>query len=137
MAYGNDLGHWGEDIAVEYMTGNGWYLRHRNWCYDGIEIDQVYIDEEDSILVFVEVKTRSTDMYGNPSEAVDAEKRRRIVHAVAAYLTAFKKENREVRYDIISIIGTPDTQHTIRHIEDAFTMLDPYEDFSVSRRYRI
>ena len=44
MAYGNDLGHWGEDIAVEYMTGNGWYLRHRNWCYDGIEIDQVYID---------------------------------------------------------------------------------------------
>ena len=42
MAYGNDLGHWGEDIAVEYMTEKGWYLRHRNWCYDGIEIDQVY-----------------------------------------------------------------------------------------------
>lgn len=133
MAQHNDIGRWGENLAAEYMIDKGWCLRHRNWCYKGAELDLVFIDEEDSMLVFVEVKTRSTDEYGSPSEAVGAEKRRRIVNAASAYLTTFKKENREVRYDIISIVGTPDTQYCIRHIEDAFTMLDPYEDFC--RRY--
>lgn len=130
MAQHNDLGRWGEDVAAAYMAGKGWYLRHRNWCHDGAELDLIFIDEEDSKVVFVEVKTRSTDEYGSPSSSVDAKKRRQIVNAATAYLSIFKKENREIRYDIISIVGTPDTQHSIEHTEDAFTMLDLYEDFS-------
>lgn len=136
MALHNDIGRWGEDVAARYMEEKGWYIRHRDWRYNNTDIDLVCIDEADTTLVFVEVKTRSTDEWGSPTEAVDSEKRRHVITAASAYKSMFRKENRLSRYDIIAVTGTPETGHTIRHIEDAFTLLDPYEDFSVQRRWR-
>ena len=137
MALHNDLGHWGEDIAAHYMEDKGWYIRHRDWRYHHTDIDLVCIDEDDTTIVFVEVKTRSTAEYGRPSEAVDAEKRRNIVPAATAYKQMFQKENRMVRYDIISIVGTPNSPDVhIEHMEDAFNMLDIFEDKYLLRRPR-
>lgn len=134
MALHNDLGRWGEDIAAQYMENKGWYIRHRDWRYRHTDIDLVCIDSDDTTLVFVEVKTRSTADYGRPSEAVDADKRRNIIMAAWAYRRMFRKENRMVRYDIISIIGS---QHSpdihIEHIEDAFSMIDVYEDMQATK----
>lgn len=126
MAEHNELGKLGENLAAEYMQKQGWYIRDKDWRYNGTDIDLVCIDEDDTILVFVEVKTRSTDEYGRPSEAVDAKKRRNIVNAATAYITMHRKENRQIRYDIISIVGP---EFKIEHIENAFTMLDLYEDY--------
>lgn len=130
MAIHNDIGKWGEDVAARYMEQQGWFVRHRDWRYRHTDIDIVCIDAEDTMLVFVEVKTRSTDEYGRPSEAVDADKRRNIITAATAYRHTFRKENRMVRYDIIAITGTPDhpDKINIEHIEDAFNMLDVFED---------
>ncbi|MBQ0158143.1 MAG: YraN family protein [Bacteroidales bacterium] len=134
MALHNDLGKWGESVAAEYMEQKGWYIRHRDWRYDKTDIDLVCIDEDDTTLVFVEVKTRSTADYGRPSEAVDADKRRRIVQAATAYKMMSRKENRMTRYDIIAIVGTPETQVQIEHIENAFNLLDVFEDYHTKRR---
>lgn len=133
MAAHNDLGRWGEEIAAQYMREKGWYIRHRDWRYEGIDLDIVCIDEMDSTLVFVEVKTRSTDVFGRPAEAVDASKRSNIARAAGAYLRTFRKENRHVRYDIISIVGTPDASHSIEHIENAFSLIDLIEDQHMAR----
>lgn len=116
------------------MEQKGWYIRHRDWRYDKTDIDLVCIDEDDTTLVFVEVKTRSTADYGRPSEAVDADKRRRIVQAATAYKMMSRKENRMTRYDIIAIVGTPETQVQIEHIENAFNLLDVFEDYHTKRR---
>ena len=134
MAQHNELGKWGEDIAGEYLEKKGWYIRHRNWTYKNAELDIVCIDEHDTTLLFVEVKTRSSMTYGNPAEAVDAAKRHNTVEAAEAYIHAFRKENRNLRYDIISVIGTPGTTPVIKHDEGAFTMLDLFEDDYVAQR---
>ena len=131
MAQHNDLGHWGEDIAAQYMRSKGWYIRSRDFRYQHTDIDLVCIDEEDSMLVFVEVKTRSTDDYGEPYEAVDSEKRRNVIRAASAYRSIHRKENRLTRYDIISIVGTPETDYRLTHIEDAFSLIDVWEDYSL------
>lgn len=128
MAEHNDIGRWGEDIAARYMAGKGWYIRHRDWRWEHKDIDLVCIDEDDTTLLFVEVKTRTTLLRGNPIDAVDSKKRRNIVEAASAYRRLYKKENRHVRFDIISIIGSPDTNWKIEHIENAFTAFDVFED---------
>ena len=150
MAAHNELGKFGEDLAAQYLEQKGWYIRHRDWRYDKTDIDIVCIDEDDTILVFVEVKTRSTDEFGKPEDAVDAEKRRNIVHAAEAYMQMFHKENRNIRYDIISIVKQDvsndvlsDTakpsllsDYKIEHIEDAFSLMDVFEDQrEVGRRW--
>lgn len=133
MTAHNALGRWGEDKVAEYLQSKGWYIRHRDWRYNHTDIDLVCIDEDDTMLLFVEVKTRSTNAYGRPSEAVDADKRRNIVTAASAYKRMCRKENRHVRYDIISIVvGDAGADNfTLEHIEDAFSLMDVYED-----RYR-
>ena len=126
MAAHNDLGRWGEQLAARYMEEKGWYIRERDWHWHGTDLDLVCIDEDDTTLVFVEVKTRSTGDYGRPAEAVDTNKQHNIISAATAYKRRFRKENRHTRYDVISIIGTPDSPNPqIEHIEDVFTFLDP------------
>lgn len=128
MAKHNDLGKLGEELAAEYLQNHGWYIRHRDWRFNGTDLDIVCIDEFDTTLLFVEVKTRSSEEYGRPSEAVDSEKRKNIALAATAYKQIFKKENRDARYDIISIIVLSDTEYKIEHIEEAFSIIDIFED---------
>lgn len=136
MARHNDIGRWGEDLAAEHMEQEGWYIRHRDWHCGHIDIDLVCIDEHDTTLVFVEVKTRSRDRWGDPTDAVDIEKKRRMLKAANAYVLSTRKENRSWRYDIISIVGTPETGHQLRHIENAFHKIDVFEWFATPRRER-
>ena len=61
MAAHNELGQWGEEKAAEYLIKKGFYIRHRDWKSGNRDIDLVAIDEDSTILLFVEVKTRQTD----------------------------------------------------------------------------
>ncbi len=131
MAEHNELGKWGEEIATRYLEEKGWYIRHRDWRYKGTDIDLVCIDRYDTTLVFVEVKTRATSNFGRPSEAVDFKKRRNIMFAAEAYRRMFRKENRLLRYDIISIVGGPLCGYTIEHIEEAFSIADLIERYAM------
>ena len=117
MATHNDIGKKGEKLAVEFLARNGYEIMECNWRYRHKEVD--IIAREKNQLVIVEVKLRSTDYFGDPSEAVTRTKQRFLIEAAGAYLEKVMDEP-EVRFDVVSIV---DSQKGFRfdHITDAFT----------------
>ncbi len=116
MAEHNDLGKKGEDAAEHYLRKQGYHIVERNWTFDKYEIDIIAEDEE--FIIFVEVKTRSSSIWGNPEDAVSKGKIKRIVAAADFYL----KENdidRPARFDVIAAIWDGKS-FEIEHIDDAF-----------------
>ncbi len=126
MALHNELGHWGEQLAANYLESKGWYIRHKDWRYNHKDIDIVCIDEDMTTLLIVEVKTRSTDIWGAPDEAIDLEKRKNIIQAAAAYIHMYNLEHLNLRYDSISIIGTPQTSYKLEHKENVIDVVDQF-----------
>ena len=120
MALHNDLGKWGEDIAAEYLVAHGWYIRHRNRRSFHRELDIICIDQDATQLIVVEVKTRSSTAFGNPDESIDSKKIHDIILATNAYVKLYRLDRLEVRYDSISIIGTPQSGYTMEHKEGIF-----------------
>lgn len=116
MTTHNDLGRKGEMLAEDYLRKKGFEIVDRNWTHKRIEIDIIATNQE--FIVFIEVKTRSTQGWGMPEEAVSDKKIRRIVEAADFYLNE-KNINKPARFDIISIILN-DNKTDILHIEDAF-----------------
>lgn len=116
MAEHNIYGKEGEDLAAAYLESQGYAILDRNWHAGHKELDLVA--RKDDTLVIVEVKTRDNDGYGNPEDAVDNKKIKKLISAADAYI----KKNAidlEVRFDIISIIGHGANSH-IEHIKEAF-----------------
>lgn len=136
MARNNEIGRWGEDCAAKYMEEKGWYVRHRNWQKYHHEIDLVCIDEDSTILLFIEVKTRSSEKWGKPDESIDLEKKSYLIRAARSYIFDFHLQHLEVRYDTISVIGTPETEYKIIHKEGAFIVEDQYEYYRERKKHR-
>lgn len=116
MAQHNQTGIRGEKIARNFLQKKKYKILETNWRHEKEEVDIIAMDGEE--LVIVEVKTRSTDYFGKPEEAVDEAKEKRLITAAEAFI----EENDldvEVRYDIISIILKNNRQE-INHIQDAF-----------------
>lgn len=116
MAEHNDLGKLGEDIAAKHLLANGYKILDRNWIYQKKELDIVAL--KDDILVVVEVKSRSTDYFEHPSDAITLSKIKFLVRATQGYVDS-KELEYEVRFDVISVIKQ-DPKYRIEHIEDAF-----------------
>ncbi len=115
MAKHNEVGKWGEDIAVETLVAKGCAIVARNWRMGAYEVDIIAM--KGRRIIFVEVKTRTaTD--DNPLDAVDRKKMMRIARAANAYVQAYDIPH-EVQFDLISIIGTKDNYKVV-HEEDAF-----------------
>jgi putative endonuclease len=108
-------GQKGENEAARYLLGQQYTILHRNYRYKRAEID--IIAQKDQLLVFVEVKTRSTNYFGYPEEAVKRRKERMMLLAAEAYIR-YHNWQHDIRFDIIAVTlgATPD----IYHIEDAF-----------------
>ncbi len=73
MARHNELGKKGEELAEKFLRDKGYDIIAKNWRYDKDEIDIIARDGDE--IVIVEVKTRSTDFYGFPEDAVDSQKK--------------------------------------------------------------
>lgn len=116
MAEHNKLGTKGEKLAVEFLQNNGYKILERNWRFKKIEID--IIAQKNNMLAIVEVKTRSSNYFGNPQDFVNQKKIRLLVEGVNQYVIS-KNIDLEIRFDIIAIIKTP-TQFKIEHLENAF-----------------
>lgn len=134
MAFHNELGAWGEQKAAEYLESKGWYIRHRDWRLQHYDIDIVAIDAEMSIIIFVEVKTRSTDSFGSPQEAVTLKKQTNIINAASAYLKAYHLERYDIRFDTISIVSGSNGEYTIDHNEGAFDIMSKYYYYENQRK---
>ncbi len=110
------LGKAGEDAAVAYLEKNDYAIRHRNWRRGHLEIDIVAIKNNE--IIFIEVKTRKDNDYGEPFEAVDAKKATRLMRAADTYIKLYELDQ-SIRFDILSVTGDG-TNFEIEHIEEAF-----------------
>ncbi|WP_369048299.1 YraN family protein [Tenacibaculum sp. UWU-22] len=116
MAQHNDLGKKGEQLAIAYLQKKGYVIVEKNYRYLKAEVD--IIAKKDDILAVIEVKTRSTNYFGNPQDFVNNKKIKLLLTAVDKYVVE-KKLDVSVRFDIIAIIKQIDN-YKIEHIEDAF-----------------
>lgn len=119
MAKHNDLGKWGEDYAEEFLIKKGYSVAERDWHLGKRDIDIIAYTPDALTIVFVEVKTRRWDDVIDPTEAVNTQKIRSIGYCANAYIKEFNIDL-ETRFDIITIVGDPNTDIKIHHIEDAF-----------------
>ena len=115
MATHNELGKWGEDLAVKYLETKGYTILERDWKSGRRDIDIIARTAQE--IVFVEVKTRSSADFGAPWEAVSHHKLRNLQSAINHYLN-YRDIDLPVRFDIISIIATNPSNPEIEHIED-------------------
>ena len=98
-----ELGKSGEALIAEYLTQKGYSIIDRNWRIKGGEIDLI-ASSPDGVIVFVEVKTRSTQSFGHPLEAINSEKQARLMRLALAWLLANKKWNNPYRIDCAAVI---------------------------------
>ena len=103
-------------LASRYLLDKGYAVLHYNWRSGHKEID--LIAKERDTLVFVEVKSRTSELYGNAEDAVDERKMRFLISAAESYITRFKIDLK-FRFDVITVIGNCEP-YRIEHIEDAF-----------------
>ena len=121
----NKSGKIGEDIAANYLIQNGYQILERNWrgakelkCP---EID--IIARKDNAIVFVEVKTSSTDKFGLPESWITPQKQQRLARGASAYLSQLKDDISECRFDAIAI-DYRTKPPKINHIVNAFLVSD-------------
>ena len=116
MAEHNELGKFGEELAVDFLQQNGYTILETNWTFQKAEID--IIAQKENTLAIVEVKTRSTIDFGLPQDFVKPKKIQLLVKAVNEYVVQ-NELDMEVRFDIIAI-HIEGNQLNIEHLEDAF-----------------
>jgi len=116
MAEHNDLGKFGEALAVEFLQKNGYTILETNWTFQKAEVDIIALKE--TTLAIIEVKTRSSIDFGLPQDFVKTKKIQLLVKAVNAYVI-YNDLDVEVRFDIIAI-HKDDNIFNLEHLEDAF-----------------
>jgi putative endonuclease len=113
------LGKRGEKIATHFLQRSGYKVLFRNFrAKCGGEIDLVCRDRQAKVLVFVEVKTRTTNLFGDPHEAVTLRQRDSIIRAAKEWLRMLDDADIPYRFDIVEVIMEP--QREVRLIRDAF-----------------
>lgn len=117
MASHNELGKWGEDIAAAYLKHQGYTIIERDWKSGHRDLDIIALDGD--TVVFVEVKTRSNRIFTDPEMAVDYQKIRHLQQAANHYIK-YRHIDRDIRFDIIAVVGTMNDSPAIDHIKDAF-----------------
>jgi putative endonuclease len=112
------VGRYGEDVAARHLLDAGLEILARNWrCREG-EIDIVARERE--ALVFCEVKTRSSDQFGLPAEAVTRRKADRIRRLAYLWLQDNPQRVSDIRFDVVSVLRPPAGAAAVDHIRAAF-----------------
>lgn len=117
MAEHNITGVKGEELALEYLLKKGYILVEKSWRFKHKEVDIIMKDED--VLVFVEVKTRSDDYFGNPEEFVNKRKQKYLIQAAEYFIESIGFEGQS-RFDIISVLILPENDIKIEHFKEAF-----------------
>lgn len=113
----HQLGHAGEDAALDYLLARGYELLHRNYRYRRAEVDLI-MRQGLNLLVFIEVKARSSAQYGHPEEFV-TERKRQLLRLAAEHLQETMNWAGDIRFDIMALTPTA-TSLRVEHFEDAF-----------------
>ncbi|MCX6158236.1 MAG: YraN family protein [Ignavibacteriota bacterium] len=120
MSDSGELGKWGEQYAKEELLKKGLKFIASNFRFKKLEIDLVFFDKVKDEIIFVEVKTRTSDYFGEPEEAINSLKQRKLKNCASVFLKINKEfENCSVRYDSYGIVKLKD-EIKVRHTEDSF-----------------
>lgn len=117
-------GELGERAARKHLKRNGLKFLTANFRSPRGEIDLVFRDHD--CLVFVEVKTRSSETWARPAAAVDATRRRRLTRTGLDYLHLLKNPPVKVRFDIVEVLLENSAVRQVRHLPNTFEMSKPY-----------
>ncbi|MCJ7656735.1 MAG: YraN family protein [Candidatus Atribacteria bacterium] len=115
----DNIGKFGEDLASKYLEEKGYKIKERNYRTFLGEID--IISEYKGNIIFVEVKTRRSDRFGYPEEAINFNKQRKIIKNALCYLAKFNLWEKNCCFDVILIsISNHKDVKRLKHIRNAF-----------------
>jgi putative endonuclease len=117
-------GELGERAARKHLTRQGLKFLTANFRTPRGEIDLIFRDCD--CLVFVEVKTRSSEEWVRPAAAVNAERRRRLTRAALDYLRLLRNPPVKLRFDIVEVLLQDSAVREVRHLPNTFPMERPY-----------
>ncbi|MCX7965226.1 MAG: YraN family protein [Syntrophorhabdaceae bacterium] len=103
----------GEDRATSILRSRGYKIIERNYKNPFGEID--IIAEEGGYLVFIEVKKRNTETFGDPLHSITEVKKRHIIMSAQYYLKSHKLNNKKARFDVVGI-----TKNGVKIVKNAF-----------------
>jgi putative endonuclease len=119
------LGARGEKLAARYLRRHGFKILYRNFRgRQGGEIDLVCRDHD--TLVFVEVKTRASQDFGRPLEAVNRQKERRLSLGALAWLRLLGDPDILFRFDVVEVLIAEGTAPRLELTRNAFQLSEPY-----------
>jgi putative endonuclease len=120
------LGARGEKAAARYLRRRGYKILLKNFRSGKAEVD--IVARQKDWLVFVEVKTRESEQFGAPSEAVDRDKQRNLSKAALDYLRMLGNPRIHFRFDIVEVIIADGSKRPddIRLIQNAFDLSEPF-----------
>jgi len=120
------LGARGEKAAAKHLRRHGYKILTKNFRSGKAEVDLIARDKD--WLVFVEVKTRKTEEFGAPSEAVQQEKQRNLSKAALDYLRQLGNPRIHFRFDIVEVVQRADSRKPddVRLIQNAFDLSEPF-----------
>lgn len=115
------LGAEGERAAKAYLKSQGFRILHENYSTPLGEID--LIAQEGAVVVFVEVKTRTSSEFGPPQASVTRHKQRQIVKVAELFLQRHRLSGAACRFDVVAVMfaGSRTGQPEILLIRDAFS----------------
>ena len=112
------LGKEGEDRAARFLMKQGYRIIERNYRTRSGEIDLIALHE--GAVVFIEVKTRTSNAFGAPELAVNPRKQQRMVKAALGYIKYNKLHQVPCRFDVVAITATAEKE--VELIQNAFEM---------------
>jgi putative endonuclease len=117
-------GELGERAAKKHLRRQGFKFLTANFRSERGEVDLVFREED--CLVFVEVKTRSSEDWVRPAAAVNKERRQRLSRAALDYLRLLKNPQVKLRFDIVEVLLENSAVREVRHLPNTFVMEKPY-----------
>ncbi|MDO4534731.1 MAG: YraN family protein [Clostridium perfringens] len=119
--FNKDIGDLGEELSIKYLENNNYKILDKNFrCKNG-EIDIIAI--KNSIISFVEVKSRFFTSFGKPRESITYSKQLKIINSAKYYVFKNDFYNYNIRFDVIEIIfDLNSTNYTLNYIKDAFRL---------------
>jgi len=117
-------GRLGESAAKTHLRRLGLKFLAANFRSTRGELDLIFRDAD--CLVFVEVKTRSSEDWTRPAAAVNARKRRLLTQTALDYLRRLKNPAVKIRFDIVEVLLAEGDVREVRHLPNTFEMAKPY-----------
>ena len=115
-----NLGKYGEELAENHLKQKGYEIVEKNFRYERAEVDLIFKDEDSKVLIFVEVKTRTSKSFGEPEESVTDSKQEQLIKSAEGFLMEHPEyDEYEKRFDVVAIYVRGNKEE-INHIVNAF-----------------